>query len=139
MKTTTTQLKATELRIGNWVNYYNDDTCFRITEINQTGISVENKDEATWIELDQFSGIPLTPELLEKCGFEKEAYYDGNVFYIKLPDIYFYIEERDGNNYTVVSNADYPEYVKCSIPFKYVHQLQNIYSSLTGEDLTITL
>ena len=37
-------LKANELRLGNWVNYPNDDTKYKVLEIFETGISVIDSD-----------------------------------------------------------------------------------------------
>ena len=66
-------IQANDLRIGDLVNYHDDDIVFQVTEISKLGIGVKNDTEETWIEYDRFSPIKLTPELLEKCGFEKEG------------------------------------------------------------------
>ena len=45
-------IQSNELRLGNWVNFYDDDTYFKVTEIAKTGLRVENDIEDTWIEID---------------------------------------------------------------------------------------
>ena len=127
-------LQANELRLGNWVNYHNDDTPFRIIEIAISGLSVKNSEEETWIELDQFSPIPLTPEILEKCGFIKLR----NNWSENVPDT-FKINLLNLNNgddiLNLILNA-----VNAPCPkVKYLHQLQNIYFCLCEEELKIEL
>jgi len=124
-------IKATELRIGNWVNFYNDGVYFQVTEIAPAGLGVKNKDEETWIELDQFDPIPLTPELLGKCGF------------VQTLDM-FGFEIRNGKTLfieigskTWINNP----YGDCFLPysFQYLHELQNAFPFLTGTELAVNL
>ena len=69
--------------------------------------------------------IPLTPEILEKCGFEK----DNDGIYSKL-GFMFWLDDigvmQLALNYSPICNA----------PCKYVHQLQNLIYALTGEEIT---
>ena len=121
-------IQANELRIGNWVNFHNDNTYFEVTEITKEGLGVRNETMDTWIEIDEFSPVPLTPEILEKCGFKdsewehktkSECLFVGN-------DIIHIMDARD-KNYSFTA------------PCKYLHQLQNLYFSLTGTELIINL
>lgn len=65
-------------------------------------------------------GIPLTPEILEKCGFvQTSAATFGN----GIIGIYF----GEG------------EYFYNHGKGKYLHQLQNLYFALTGEELNCPL
>jgi hypothetical protein len=61
-------ITASELRIKNYVKYSEDDSLCKITAIDELGVSVEviETQEITWIELDQFHYIPITPEILKK-------------------------------------------------------------------------
>lgn len=136
-------MKNTDLRIGNYVNVPIKEQCpFRIDafeycseqfikvaqEIEISGTQVH---PLTWYGGD-LEPIPLTEEWLLKFGFEKNFnnFYeklinkDEDDFIGKLTDYFFayYIDKKD--NYPLI-------YIK------YVHQLQNLYFALTGEELTI--
>jgi hypothetical protein len=84
--------------------------------------------------------IPLTPEILEKCGFEKDAdpynwaNPDWDIYRIKRMSIgvkegmFAWYNRSDDDFYS----SYYPE-------LKFLHQLQNLYFSLTGEELEVKL
>jgi len=120
-------MKARDFRIGNLIKYSEDGTVFEITEIDKLGFEVKNENEETWIEHDLFEPIQLTEEWLIKFGFKKigtKTYFDyhiGNFFiYIigcSLKEKNFYFSSCDEYRITTV------------------HQLQNIYFALTGEEL----
>lgn len=113
-------INANELRIGNWVKYHDDDTLFKVVEIDTLGIRVENEEQNTWIEYDCFSPIYLTPEILEKCGFISNPYQDR----YELGDIY--IEYCGIRNICWIENAPH---------IQYFHQLQNYVYANTNEEL----
>ena len=108
-------MKATELRIGNWV-------------IDQDGeqsqvMSILINGTHRW-----WNPIPLTVEWLERFGFDvydlqnrKRAYQNNfNINLFKRGDIKISYKHR-----------------QLSIDLKYVHQLQNLYFALTSEELQI--
>src|SRR5574343_389431 len=113
-------IHANELRIGNWV------------KIGQfyTTICFINGDE------DYFEPIPLTPEIFEKAGFKydegMESYdlFTSSGLISIATDYSFFIGDNHlecgfaGGNKSLV---------------KYLHQLQNLYFALTGEELQINL
>ncbi len=109
-------MKANELRIGNWV--YDDE----YYKIEGWELGADNADEA-------FDPIPLTPEILEKCGFVKES----DKWFISSSNIHltvFNLREA----FSVYINDKLIVYaVDC------LHQLQNLYFALTGEELQINL
>lgn len=113
-------MRATELRLGNLVNH----VVFGIvsaTMINDTYIQHEY-DGAMFFESNEyFEPIPLTEEWLDKFGFNKEE-----CFYI-LKGVCL-MDEYDGR-YRLDGQSD------CYI--KHVHQLQNLYHSLVGEELEV--
>lgn len=87
------------------------------------------KDKRQEYKIVDLSPIPLTPEILASCGFK-----DG---YFELPF---------GNKLCIGSsnNGEYVAYfgeqvVTLSKYYKYLHQLQNLYFALTGEELEIKL
>ena len=116
------ELSPNELRIGNWVSRL-DDTTFQI-------------DKLDIFELDDYphylrpKPIPLTEEWLIKFGFDKAGI---NVFR-------WY--KKSGRNYHTFhlnqkSSIGTFYYSRSRIQINYVHQFQNLYFALTGEELTI--
>jgi hypothetical protein len=136
-------MKANELRIGNLVKLL-DGTVFTISSIEQKGFTVQNKEETTWIEAEEFEPIPLTEEWLLKFGFEKiitdteDAY--GIDYNLEVPDI-CYISYSDDFSCAIYGSEYASKNSIGAVPnwnsIKYVHGLQNLYFALTGEELTI--
>lgn len=108
-------IKANELRIGNLI--YN--TKGNVSEVNIEALAYILKEPH-----HQCKPIPLTEEWLLKFRFEK----DGGIFH---NEIVLY-ENTKRFSY----NANYFEHDNL-IDIKYVHQLQNLYFALTGEELTV--
>lgn len=108
-------MEAKELRIGNLLNHNNGFVVGPFT-VNSIHISDLEKDNAY---AKEYEPIPLTEEWLIKFGFERwnDVY---NNFYHKLNGI----EIENGNIYVGHGNK-----------IKYVHQLQNLYFAITGEEL----
>jgi hypothetical protein len=109
-------MKASELRIGNKVLFSENGKVFTVFEIAKNGIVVGDEIEYTWIEIDQFEGIKLTEEWLLKFNFEKSSYgYESEMLTIGFD----FRQEKTG------------------VKIEYVHQLQNLYFALTGNELEI--
>lgn len=116
-------MDAKELRIGNYVEH-NSEWSYR----NEKGIIEWS--ESDWyalgectLFLENILPIPLTEEWLLKFGFER------NILEAKHNSIIYYSENNIGIKGMLGT-------VKPSV-CKYVHQLQNLYFALTGEELTI--
>jgi hypothetical protein len=119
-------MKPSELRIGNYIlGEVEDWKVGRVTAINIMG----NDDVSLDIDAESYlitdiQPIPLTEEWLLKFGFTHENTIGGWSKWsnkkMKLLDMKFYFESS--------------EYF---IRVEYVHQLQNLYFALTGEELTI--
>lgn len=71
------EIKISELSIGDWVRVDDFDKVLikRVSAIdgtrNQIGIIKNNRSGIYWYYDDEFEPIPLTPEILEKNGFEE--------------------------------------------------------------------
>lgn len=92
----------------------------------------------TWCK--NLEPIPLTPEILEKCGFKKSI---GDSYLEKI-DIYEndYITLSSNFNLLYETYEDGNEkwyYEKLDRKIQYVHELQNIYFALSGEELEVKL
>lgn len=109
-------IQANELRIGNWVDKSNIAKYKHVGKVMT--LSVTNK----------FDPVLLTEEILEKAGFD-------NCF-LDIGDQA--IEVRKGVFYLYGSTACTHGHT-FSGEVKYLHQLQNLYFALTGEELKIEL
>ena len=131
-------IQARELRIGNWVewvypNRNNQPNKFQFCQIESIRTSLVGVLGSAY-GYDQIQPIPLTPEILEKCGFERRNYgwiinklKEANDSYFGL----FYINDNAGDLSLKLNSA----YCPCA-EIKHLHQLQNLYFALTGEELT---
>ncbi len=104
-------MKATELRIGNWVIV--NEEC-QIEAIIHDAVDVSTRFE-TYV-LDTVKPIPLTEEWLVRFNWNPPKDI-GVAFSLTTDEIHFVA----GNYYKKI---------------EYVHQLQNLYFALTGEELT---
>lgn len=120
-------LKATELRIGNLV--YNEFTREQM-EVYPIMIHQLSKIGSTNIK-----PILLTEEWLLKFGFHRHhADYSNDVIYIKN------IDSNNGFEWGVYPNElGSGIEIKNRILLRYVHQLQNLYFALIGEELTFKI
>lgn len=122
-------IKATELRIGNWVLIRDNLLC--VKGISKK-VSLGNTPDSEFVH-DEFDcsvikPVPLTPEMLERCGFERV--YSSLVF----GDYYLYdAPDFEGNWW--FKNLEHNFKV---VKIKYLHQLQNLYFALTGEELVMS-
>jgi len=122
-------MKANELRIGNLVNY--------TTAEGDVLTNVIDWQDLKWLSEDEqgfnlvHDPISLTEEWLLRFGF-KEFLIDETWYFIKN-DFVFEISGIIGfHNYNELESICFNEN-KC----KYVHQLQNLYFALTGEELSL--
>lgn len=130
-------MKASELRIGNWFKF--GELTHTMTHWDIRNLSV---DEMRGRNTEAYRPIPLTEELLLKCGFVKgnAIYSTGYSIYIRKTDFYLRPAYK-GGYYWGFNISD--EKNDCELndvrPIEYLHQLQNLYFALTEEELPITL
>lgn len=119
-------IKITDLRVGNYIQ---DHECephiFQVEEIykhikNELWVSYRNGSIKS-LEVD---GVPITEEILITIGFRKQHSY-----FVKTNGSYYFYKN---NLY-----SDIP--ASCNligdVQILYLHQLQNLYFALTGEEL----
>jgi hypothetical protein len=119
-------MKPAELRIGNLVEY--NRNVVECVDVMCDGI---NTKYIEGINIGFIQPIPLTEEWLVKFGFEEEKDNDG-VFGFKLKN-FWYINEYQFR----LSNFIDTESMVIDNKIHHIHQLQNLYFALTGEELTI--
>lgn len=118
-------MKNTELRIGNY---------FQWTSIAAMGRGVDRICYGQEIEdyMDFKEGIPLTPEWLERFGFYKVGEDDWRISEFRIR-----FTEFDQPAFNLWTNGDSEFCESIGQDIKYVHQLQNLYFALTGEELEL--
>ena len=121
-------MNANELRINNWVSR-TDGVQIQLSNIGRKGTNIGPDEFPVYIEWHMFEPIPLTPEILEKCGFEKvkSPYEEAETDDFFLAPLYFDMANTSIKINGVYQKINYPESL---------HQLQNLYHALTGEELT---
>lgn len=117
-------MKTTDLMIGDWVHHKGKQK--EVFTVRYSGIELIDEDCA--IEIIGFrchgvEPIPLTAEILEKNGFERNEYFDYNgcTFFSFPIGVFttrsgFGIEKRD-DEYYITDHA--------LMPMRYVHELQH--------------
>jgi len=80
--------------------------------------------------LNRLSGIDITPEILEKCGFENQRYEEWEAFAYKDTAI---CASWDGVEWVFKYGYDSDLSIASC---EFLHQLQNLIYALTGEELT---
>jgi hypothetical protein len=127
-------MKRTELRIGNLVE--RNGKIYEVSSIHADDtIRLFNKDKIASIgcfSLKEVNPIPITEEWLFKLGFKKDTKYDWE---LKVNGVLFYgmCDDSQPVN-TGITILNLPNSI---INIKHVHQLQNLYFALTGEELII--
>jgi len=119
-------MKLEELRLGNWVFEELDNELYEVT-INLSHFNHYPIDIA-------LKPISLNHEWLLKFGFEVDSVNGSE-------DEYYDIEVKSGNKLSVrlcqYFQIGFDSIWTNGIEIQYVHQLQNLYFSLTGQELTI--
>lgn len=126
-------MKANELRIGNIIQCGGIE--IEIGKINENFISFnvsKNNELKIWnpyipMNDERLKSIPITEEWLLKFGFVNSGYG----FFIHLKSLFEIEFNRNEDTFTL----DF--ITRNLIKYEYVHQLQNLFFALTGEELKI--
>ena len=127
---TKTMIQPNELRLGNCVQTPLGDIMI-VTQLGHQdnkdfiGASQYKNGELVGFGMNGFKPIELTPEILEKCGFETPFIMKDSVKYLDGVMI-------DLHNGKILLRDNH------MIEIKYLHQLQNLYYALTGKELDIS-
>lgn len=135
-------MDSKELRIGNWVEHL-DGSAGKVNAVMPSVATVLFELVAERVRYAALKGIPLTPEILEKAGFFKVV--DGR-WKIENMTTYYYLstarDYKEGFGAKIVfsdtgEDTGYAPFM--AEPMYYLHQLQNLFFALTGEELEIEL
>lgn len=125
-------VNTTELRKRNKVLSLFDSIA-TVIEIYETNVLIQfgpNNKRQVYAGED-LQPIPLTPEILEKCGFEWDIYWQGRT------DGNWVITEGEAETWRIAYGKRKNDIVVYGI--KYLHKFQNLYFELTGKELTVNL
>ena len=115
-------MKANELRIGNWI-------------LNEKNQSIK----VSWINnnIESISyPIPLTEEILSKCDFNMiDDFTEHSHIDLDLQHCITFLKDEN----LIIIECDDCCYNINLEHIKHLHQLQNLYFALTGQELTIML
>jgi len=127
-------MKATELRIGNWVRIKDVPTTNE-WQVESTG-NLQQVGGQLW-SIEELEPIPLTEEWAVKFGFVNKGHGYSNNIYYRQNELenwgYILIFSKTG----IVLEHGFMNSWKELRVLKYAHTLQNVYYSLEYEELTI--
>lgn len=146
-------IAANEIKLGNWFMHDSGWSYRNDALVPGFNFQFEDRDwsaigECT-LSLDNLHPIALTPEILMKCGFAPLPHFTvlntmqkdiGRKRFLSFGCV------GSGNEMLFLTEEEAPE-VKAVIVLRnydydgptYLHQLQNIHSSITGVDIAISL
>ena len=129
-------IQANELRIGNWI-------------MRANGFAQRIQDyDYEHTDFDAVSPIPLTAEILEAAGLpdqlanEKGAGWFHRGEFVVNKGRYYYHFNKNRKSLTLaiaVTIDKRTDTTAFAWDIKYLHQLQNLYFALTGQELEINL
>jgi hypothetical protein len=135
-------VKANELRIGNYFNHRLSYQPLKVKEIKNDVVIDEKNMSCCYLYIEP---IPLTEQILLKCGFEKiKSFVDWTKrnHVLKSKDFNFpvydhmninmYFYSLNGNNYFFYNGIDISVNNMPNL-----HQLQNLYFALTTQELEV--
>lgn len=117
-------MEAKELRIGNYIVV--NGHIIIVEDVLVCGINLHHD---CWLyDIDELEPITLTEEILLKCGFEIKEGRFGNEYH--LGTFVLFTSELLSISFV------WDNFIK---DIKSLHQLQNLFYALTGEELEINL
>lgn len=137
-------VNTNELMLGNYLQFSFEDKISstkgnkicKVYQIESHSVRIEILKDSIFSILsdNDLEPIPVTEEILEKCGFDKHdiSEYVSQNMYSNLQDDKIY-EQFDENGESLFSLVGVDRH------FRYLHELQNIYFIYRGETLKIEL
>jgi len=139
-------IKANELRIGNLVEY-GGEYCKVVSLFDDGIFSFDDENNDTYSsETTTPNPIPITPQILWKANFIVDCVstHDYKRFDLTTIQTSYLIGDFDEKYFEISSTQNdrdgeivYNHNKRANL--KYLHQLQNLYFALTGEELKIEL
>lgn len=137
-------MEINELKIGNYVKFYdpiNGINIYKVYDIYDSGsVSLNDKGRLASCTVKDIEPIELTEEVLVKIGFKKK-----NDCYVLQNEYIFFVYYKDSFKQELLASAKrkgkyyYNTNELKNYDIKYLHELQNAYYCLTGEELEVEL
>lgn len=138
-------INRSELRFGSFVTYnpehknFDKGTQKKPFQVecidHERGVTL-NDGFNNWYYYDEILPIDLSPEILEKCGFNYDKKNDNYIF----KNYYYVLEEHTFWLYRAdLKTTDMHKKCVLLSHIKNLHQLQNLIFILSGEELNINL
>lgn len=125
-----------ELRIGNYFYEENSKQIIKVIELKENSMTFSGKFSVKW----QAKPIKLTKKLLLNLGFSfaenKSNLMGKRVLGIWIKDNMFSLYD---NSETIINDVFGFGLTIKEVEIKYVHQLQNLYFDMIGEELELTI
>jgi hypothetical protein len=121
-------MKASELRIGNLIQWESSGHTQAVMKIDEIGLHTCVND----VKIEDVLPIPITEGFLVKWfGFDKYDNPNGTPSwcYSKAGDVWIYQTWKDKEFFIRSFSVRFQKNIT------YIHQLQNLYFALTGEEL----
>lgn len=125
-------MNANELRLGNWIMDENGRQTKCAGLLNGQIVTLIDGLALVGKKEELFEPIPLTPEVLEACGYIDDTITTDKI--LELGDYGIHIRFLpEGTDDIVIS--DYGEIISIPARIKYLHELQNLYFALVDQEL----
>lgn len=141
-------IQPNELRIGNYIYEPNseDKDPFKVWAI----YSESGNEKINGYPISYFKPILIAPEILEKCGFKKLWHLSQYEYTISIDEeintLHFVFHGSEVFCCLSISEDNYDENINVgtftaskALSIQFLHQLQNLYFALTGDELEINL
>lgn len=134
-----TTIQAHELRIGNWVylDFVPEPIAGKVLTIWQNQIETDAVSGYVKPGFGHVKPIPLTPEILEKCGFVRVDNDFHHNWQMRGRNESYSVQEQDGEYLFSNDYSDAGCYVITDV--KYLHELQNLFFAISKTELNIQL
>lgn len=140
-------ITTNELRVGNKLLFQRNSEIIEIITVawvSDDSIGYKEEHEASYPKSpNHFFGIPLTPEWLERCGFKYLDSIISGRYFVQWADsnseiAWYPVGQFISINTATGGEGEQSNYTEVSMKhIQYLHQLQNLYFALTGQELQI--
>lgn len=125
-------IHTNELMLGNWVEH--NGTPHRVLKLSPYFAYLNGEVGDT--NFASINGIPITEELLEKCGYAKTESGTHNDYYGSERDETFVILEHKYQTFVLIKTGTNGGTIA---HIRFLHELQNAYFMLTNKHLEVKL
>jgi hypothetical protein len=142
-------MKANELRIGSIISINGENVIVDHIKCNEDSVTVKdgfiivfNGGDLETDGNDNIKPIPLTPSILEAAGFELINSFHPTYYFSQSDAVLELLLSPDEKTWMTKIYNNYSELSTRFVLIKntyYLHELQNLYFSLTGTELEIDI